>query len=186
MRKEVFVNEGGINGSPNGRFDTESEDFQVLKAKILEQASKMTLQQRVKVRLTGVKFRMVDYLADESLLLPNDAPTLLSECIAAIEVRQKNFAVYIGLKPSNLSAILKGHRSISPSFALKLEQIFDIPATLWLSVQNKNELERLRQMRNEFSPSLTLGEFFANAGEVKPLPPSKTKKHEPTRKTAGR
>ena len=164
MRKEIFVNEGGINGAGTGYVDTNSEDFQILLAKIRKDASKMTLQQRSELRLSGIQFRMKDYLNGESLLLkPHDVPSLLSECIEALEIKKKDFAAYIGIEDSNLSAMLKGRRRVSPEFALKLEQIFDISATLWLSVQSKNELDLLRKSKSLLGPKLSRKELLAKA-----------------------
>jgi addiction module HigA family antidote len=163
MRKEIFVNEGGINGSPNGRFDTDSADFQILKAKILEEASKIPPKKRIEMTISGIRFQMERYLDDTGLQPPNDAPTLLSECIEAIGVKKKDFASYVGMEDSNLSAMLKGRRRISAEFALKLEQIFDIPANLWLSVQSKNELDLLRKSKNLLGPKLSREELLAKA-----------------------
>jgi addiction module HigA family antidote len=168
MRKEFFANEGGINGAGTGYVDTKSEDFQILLSKIRE------------LRLSGIRFRMADYLKGESQLLkPNDIPSLLSECIEALEIKKKDFAAYIGIEDSNLSAMLKGSRRISPAFALKLEQIFDISATQWLSVQAKNELDELRKILSVDAPKLSSRELCSKVMEAK------LKKHEPTRKTTG-
>lgn len=165
MRKEFFVNEGGINGAGSGNVDINSEDFKLLLAKIKEDVNKMTLQQRTELRLSGIRFRMADYLNGESpLIKPNDIPSLLSECIEALEIKKKDFAAYIGIEDSNLSAMLKGRRRISAEFALKLEQIFDIPAHLWLSVQSKNELDQLRKSKSLLGPTLSRQELLAKAG----------------------
>lgn len=182
---ELFANEGGINGTPTGRTDIESEDFQILKAKIQEQAAKMTPQQRTELHLLGIKYRMEDYLRNENLFKPNDMPTLLAECIEGLEIKKKDFAAYIGIEDSNLSAMLKGRRRVSPEFALKLEQIFGISATLWLSVQNKNELEALRKERNHGDKPLSMEGLLTSAGKVKPISESKKGKNEPLRKAAG-
>lgn len=165
MRKEFFANEGGINGAGTAHVDTTSEDFQILLAKIKEDANRMTLQQRAELQLSGIRFRMIDYLNGESLLFkPNNIPSLLSECIEALEIKKKDFAAYIGVEDSNLSAMLKGRRRISAEFALKLEQIFEIPAHLWLSVQSKNELDQLRKSKSLLGPQLSRKELLAKAG----------------------
>ncbi|MBK8564173.1 MAG: hypothetical protein IPN76_12760 [Saprospiraceae bacterium] len=48
------------------------------------------------------------------------AKAILNEAIGALGVKKKDFATYIGIEDSNLSAMLKGNRRISPEFALRL------------------------------------------------------------------
>ena len=185
MRKEFFANEGGVNGAGIGGVDTVSEDFQKMLATIREDASKRTPQQRSELHLSGIRFHMECYLSVTGLPDPDDISTLLSKCIEAIEVKNKDFAAYIGIESSNLSAILKGRRRISPAFALKLEQIFGISATLWLSVQSKNELEALRNERAAKTPALSLADLLAKAAQPKPLRKITSIKNEPIRKAVG-
>lgn len=175
----------GLIGDGTGHFDTESENAKISMARLKEFAMIDLPNRELGRSLLQIKWRMEDYLRDEIYFGQNDIPSILCECIQAIAVRHKDFAVYTGIKPSNLSAMLKGRRSISPSYALKLEQIFGISATLWLGVQDKNELEPLRKNRYDFTPPLNLEELRAKIGEAKPLPSTKSKKHEPTRKTTG-
>jgi addiction module HigA family antidote len=190
MRKKIFVNEGGVNGAGIGGVDSESEEFQLMLATMREQASKRTPQQNSELELSGIHFRMGRYLLGEQLpLKPNDIPSLLSEAIQALDSKQKDFANYIGIAPSNLSAILKGRRPISPELALQFEEIFSIPATLWLGVQTKNELELLRQKRASVV-QLSLADLYAkyppkHSAKVKSMNAFKAKKHEPTRKATG-
>jgi addiction module HigA family antidote len=175
----------GLIGNGTGYVDTESENAKISFSRLKELASLELPNREIKRNLLQIRWRMEDYLRDEIYIGTNDIPSMLAECIKAAGVRHKDFAAYTDIKPSNLSAMLKGRRSVSPIFAMKLEQIFGISATLWLSVQSKNELERLRQKRQDFSPTLNFEEILAKVGEAKPLPPTKSKKHEPTRKAAG-
>lgn len=56
-----------------------------------------------------------------------------------IEVRdmsKKEFADRIGMKPSNLSRLLRGDTDITIALAEKLEKALDIPASFWLRMQS--------------------------------------------------
>ena len=65
-------------------------------------------------------------------------------------IRQNKFADYIGVRPSNLSKLIKGERSLSHELALVLGKIFNNDPMLWLDVQDKNKLDELsKSKRNE-------------------------------------
>ncbi len=163
MKKTKFVNEGGIQGAGTGHVDLNSKDWKAFLGTIQQHSQNRSKEERTDTKLRDLRFRMGCYLRNEALPLSNDIPNLLSECIEALEIKKKDFAAYIGIEDSNLSAMLKGRRRISPEFALKLEQIFDISATLWLSVQSKNELDLLRKSKSLLGPTLSRKELLARA-----------------------
>lgn len=185
MKNSKFVNEGGIQGAGTGFVDTKSPNWQAFLSVIKQHSENRSREERTDTKLKEIRFRMGAYLRDAESKLPVDMPSLLNEAIGALGVKKKEFAIYIGIEESNLSAMLKGNRRINPEFALKLEQIFTISATLWLSVQIKNELETLRYTRFNHSPALSRNELVANISGNKSANPIKSKKHEPTRKAAG-
>jgi addiction module HigA family antidote len=185
MKKSKFINEGGIQGAGTGFVDTESPDWQAFLSVIKQHTENRSREERADTKLKEIRFRMGAYLRDVESKLPVDTPSLLNEAIGALGVKKKDFATYIGIEDSNLSAMLKGNRRISPEFALRLEQVFSISATLWLSVQIKNELKTLRFTRFKHIPVLSRNELIGKIGGVITTTPSKPKKHEPTRKTTG-
>lgn len=67
---------------------------------------------------------------------------ILKEELKSRGIKQVDFARRIGMQPSHLSALLNGKRNISPELAGKLEKELDIPATMWLSLQDKYELDK--------------------------------------------
>jgi len=164
MAKEKFINEGGIQGAATGHVDTQSEDWQAFQGVIKEHSLGRTREERISTRLAGIKFRMEDYLRGESLRDTASSVQFLRECVEALEIKNKDFASYIGIEESNLSAMLNGRRKISPGFALKLEQIFNISSTMWLSIQIKNELQSIRNTRDTGQQKLNLKELLAKAG----------------------
>ena len=164
MAIEKFINEGGIQGAGTGHVDTQSEDWQAFLGIIKEHSLNRPREERIATRLAGIKFRMEDYLRGESLRDVESSVQLMRECVEALEIKNKDFASYIGIEESNLSAMFSGRRKISPDFALKLEQIFNISSTLWLSVQSKNELQALRHARDTTYQILSLKDLLAKAG----------------------
>lgn len=62
--------------------------------------------------------------------------SILKEELEARGIKQKDFALLLGMKPSNLNAIISGKRNITKSIAQKIaEQLTGITADFWLRVQ---------------------------------------------------
>lgn len=60
------------------------------------------------------------------------------------QIRQKDFAEQIGMRPTHLNALLQGGRNISPQLAVRLEHALGIPAKNWLNLQENYNLDRIR------------------------------------------
>jgi addiction module HigA family antidote len=164
IEENNLENYDGLLGDGTGHFDTVSENAKVSMERLKEYSSLEQPYLDIERKLLQLKWRMEDYLRNEFYIGQTDAAAILYECLQAIAVKHKDFADYIGIVPSNLSAMLKGRRRINAEFALKLEQIFDIPAHLWLGVQSKNELDQLRKSKSLLGPKLSRQELLAKAG----------------------
>ncbi len=145
--KELYFDERIGNGT--GLINPNSQDFQVLREVLAKQASKMSPEARRQLHIQGMIYQLEDYL-DEDM----QAPLLLvgaclKELVEAMGISHKDFAAYIGIQHSNLSAIYSGKRRINQELALKLGQIFSMEASLWLQVQSKAELEQFQQQKGE-------------------------------------
>ena len=75
---------------------------------------------------------------------PQHPGTILREELKQRGIKQKDFAERIGMQPSHLSALLHGTRNISPQLAARLEAVLQIPARLWLNLQNNYNMDQLR------------------------------------------
>lgn len=64
-------------------------------------------------------------------------------------IKQKDFAVTIGMPASVLNDIIKGKRSVTPEIAILLEAALGKNATSWLNLQAERDLEVVRQ-KQEF------------------------------------
>ena len=164
MSKKTIINEGGIAGSGKGIVRTQEADFQDLQAKILEQSRQRSRIGKLEDQLLTVRFRMEDYLAERkpAEVLPPGA--FLKSCLEILDIKNKDFAAYVGFEESNLSDLIKGRRKINPEFALKLGKIFNISPRLWLDIQNKNELLTLNSERSAETRQFGLGDLLAKSG----------------------
>lgn len=76
--------------------------------------------------------------------LPQHPGRILKAELKARGIRQNVFATMIGMQPSHLNALLQGTRNISPQLAARLESALQIPAKVWLNLQNNYNLDMLR------------------------------------------
>jgi HTH-type transcriptional regulator/antitoxin HigA len=56
-------------------------------------------------------------------------------------ISQKDFAAQIGMRPSHLSELINGKRTLTVQTALRLENVLNIPAKIWLNLQTNYELD---------------------------------------------
>ena len=66
---------------------------------------------------------------------------LIKDEIKARGITQKRLSEISGISPSVLSETIKGRRSISLNMALALENSLDIPAEIWLNLQDQYDLD---------------------------------------------
>ena len=93
------------------------------------------------MRLT---IRIMETRNDTRPYLPQHPGTILKAELRERGIKQKTFAEEIGMRPSHLSALLNGYRNISPQVAARIEAILQIPAQVWLNLQNNYNLDMLR------------------------------------------
>ena len=79
---------------------------------------------------------------------PTHPGELIKEEIDCRNITQAKFAEQIGVKPSMLNEIIKGKRGVNTEMALLLEAALDIPAYLWLNLQNEYNLQIARSDDN--------------------------------------
>lgn len=145
MKKEQ--NEVGVNGLGIGVVNINSEEFKELQASIIKRSIKQSKKQILNNNLLSLRFQMESYLvsSDDSII---EVGWFLKEFVKTLKIKNKLIAEYIGFKESNLSALYKGNRKINIDLALKLGRIFKVDPSLWVHIQSKNELIRMR-MENE-------------------------------------
>lgn len=141
----------GIIGDGTGLINPNSEDFRILREEIIKHSSEISEEKRMLIRIKGVRFRMESYLSDRSKKELVPVGSFLKELVEIIKVSHKDFAAYVGMKNTNLSAIYRGSRRINHDLAMKLGHIFNMTPVLWLNLQNKVELLEIHsQSENEY------------------------------------
>lgn len=139
MKKEKEINAGGVNGLGEALVNTNSQDFTELKAMIKRLSANQSEEERIENELLSIRFQMESYLNSSSAeLVP--AGAFLEQLLKAISVKKKDFAQYLGIEESNLSALLKGRRKINADLAIKLGNIFKLDPSIWLYMESRNEL----------------------------------------------
>lgn len=164
MAQKKIINEGGITGSGKGLVNTNSNDFLFLKEAILKESKTQTEKQVAINHLLSLKYQMEDYFQNQDPPQLISIGTFLRTFIDVLGLKHKRFAKYIGIDDSNLSALLRGRRKLNMDIAIKLSRIFNISSTLWLSIQNKNELQKLNKNSHSEYDKYNLDDLLKNAG----------------------
>ena len=124
------------------KMDVGTNGFDDFQAILLGKSKKRTENQKRKIDLLTLKYQMEDYL-NSGQSSEKTVGDFLKLILKTLKIQQKQFAEYIGLKPSNLSKLINGERSINYDLALILGRLFNHNPMLWIEIQAKNELNRL-------------------------------------------
>jgi len=163
MANKKFLNPGGINGTGTGVVNVNSEDFKALQRTILEEVKNQTPEERMKYALIALHIQMKTYISKDYDRAYRSVGDFLKGYIKAIGIKNKTFAQYIEIEESNLSAIIRDKRKITLNLALKLEQIFGVDAGIWLQIQSKNELQKLKEERKNDYQKYQLADLLKKA-----------------------
>ncbi|TCO06981.1 HigA family addiction module antitoxin [Natronoflexus pectinivorans] len=147
------------NGMLTNPMDTGTDEFKDFQAKLLNKAKKRSEAQQREIELLSIKFQMQDYLESEEteLKLPGD---FLKEYLKTLDITQKKFAHYIEINPSNLNKLIKGERPINYELAIILGKIFNNDPMLWIEIQAKNELKKIRKTKTRRFNSYSLNDLM--------------------------
>ena len=134
------------NGMLTNPMDTGTDEFKDFQAILLNKAKNRSEAQQREIELLSIKLQMQDYLESEEteLKLPGD---FLKEYLKTLDISQKKFALYLEINPSNLNKLIKGERPINYELAIILGKIFNNDPMLWIKIQAKNELEKIRKTK---------------------------------------
>lgn len=70
--------------------------------------------------------------------------SVLKDELAYRGIKQKEFAIAIGMQPSNFNEVIKGKRPISKELAIKIGEQLGMPGSIWLNLQHNYEEDLLR------------------------------------------
>lgn len=163
MEDKITINAGGINGINDAPVDTQHPDFLALKAMIQTQAVAQDAQQKTSNAFLSIRFQMESYVQQEGgeIILAGD---FIEKFLEVIKVKKKALAHYLEYDETNLSALLKGRRKINSDLAIKLGGIFNVNPALWLHVESKNELLRVREQQKGDQQQYTLQALLKQVG----------------------
>lgn len=133
------------------RMDIGTQGFDDFQAILLKKLRKGAENQKRRIDLLTLRYQMEDYLTTNKTN-EESAGEFLRTILKTLNIQQKQFAEYIGLKPSNLSKLISGERTINYDLALIFGRLFNHNPMLWIEIQAKNELTRLLHAeRNKYS-----------------------------------
>ena len=124
------------------RMDVGTQGFNDFQAILLSKSRKRTENQKRGIDLLTIKYEMEDYLISDKSEVKS-AGEFLKTILRTLKIQQKQFAEYLDLKPSNLSKLISGERTINYDLALIFGRLFNHNPMLWIEIQAKNELNRL-------------------------------------------
>lgn len=134
------------DGALTDQMDVETDDFKAFQVILLNKARERSDSRKREIELLALKYKMEEYLESEEqeIKLPG---TFLKQYLKTLKIPQKAFAEYIHLNPSNLSKLINGERPINYELAIILGKIFSTDPMLWIEIQAKNELNRIRKTK---------------------------------------
>ena len=141
-KKKQTEHESGVL---TNRMDVGTNNFDEFQAIMLNKSKEKTIKHNQKIELLALKFRMEDYLKSEGKDI-RLAGEFLKSYLNTLHIKQNKFANYIGINPSNLSKVIVGERPINYELALIFGSIFNTEPMLWIEVQAKNELKKLKSI----------------------------------------
>lgn len=161
MRKqEINKNKGQVL---TDRMDVNTKEFNEFQAILLNKSKERSNERKKIIELMALKVKMEDYLnsEDKHSKLVGD---FLKAYLNAFDIRQNKFAHYIGIRPSNLTKLIKGERSLNHEMALIFGTIFGNDPMLWLDIQDKNKLYKLSKIKRNEMKKYSLDDLINNVG----------------------
>lgn len=147
-RKKKEINPGGVSGSGKGLVNVNSKEYKFLKKAITTHYDSLPITERIKYDLIALQFKMKKYVSFDKPEIIKEAGEFLKDHLKIIGIKNKEFAQFIDLEESNLSAIMKGKRKINVELAVKLGELFNMNPSLWLLIQNQNEITRMNEKKS--------------------------------------
>ena len=145
----MSVSFNGVESLANGvltkKMDSKSREYSDFKLLIESKVAVTSKDDRVKIAMLRLKFLMEDYLDSDKKDV--SVGKFIKQFIEAAEIKQVHFAKFLSIRPSNLSKILNGERRLSIDLAIILEHVSKIGAEVWLLIQSRNEIYKMKKLK---------------------------------------
>lgn len=146
-RDEEFVDVSIGSNEPREWTKKEFDELDAHRRKIYEERSE---DEKRELALLKFRYTLEDYLDEHTTNHEHiDLGALIKQLLATTNIRQNQFAEYVGLSPQNLNKYLSGKRRLNIDLAMKIESIFKLSAHTLLYVQSKNEILMLNESDRE-------------------------------------
>lgn len=147
------------NGVLTDQMDVGTDDFNKFQAILLNKSKELSASQKRDIELLALKFKMEDYIEQEEqdVKLPGE---FLKQYLKTLGIPQKRFANYIDINPSNFSKLISGERPINYELAIILGKLFNNSPMLWIEIQAKNELNRIRKIKHNKYRNYSLNDLI--------------------------
>ena len=155
------------NGILTDRMDIKTKGFDEFQSILLMRSRARSVQQKQNVELLSIRFEMEDYVNSEKKEIKS-AGDFLKLILRSLQIQQNKFANYIGIKPSNLSKLINGERSINYDLALIFGRLFNHDPLLWIEIQAKNELRRLLEAQKNKYYNYSLNDLKSKYENINP------------------
>lgn len=164
MKKDNFLNEGGINGLGEPLVNQNSSEFKALQEAIANRHRQLNEREIISHNVLSIKYQMESYVEQPEPYPRKTIGEFLEMLIESLGIPKSQFAAFVDFQLPNLSAILKNRRKVNLDLALKLGQIFHIQPELFLAVQNKNELLEVAEQNSSQYENYSLDHLLGKAG----------------------
>lgn len=149
------------NGMLTSRMDFNTNGFDEFQTILLKKSKERSIKQKRNIELLALKYDMEDYVKSEGTEVKS-AGGFLKGILKSLQLRQNRFAEYVGLKPSNLTKLINGERSINYDLAIIFGRLFNHDPMLWIEIQAKNELDKLSEAKKSKYHNYTLEDLVRN------------------------
>jgi addiction module HigA family antidote len=157
MKKQNYEPE---ESALTNKMDIGTKGFNDFQAILLNKSRQRSENQKRKIDLLTLKYRMEDYINSDTNNI-RQVGDFLKVILRSLNIQQNTFANYIGLKPSNLSKLLNGERSINYDLALIFGRLFNHDPMLWIEIQAKNEINRLEHSDKDKYSDYSLNDLIS-------------------------
>jgi len=137
------------------------EDIEIIRTHRKKAFENRSEKDRVNDILLGFRFSLMSYLGNQEISEIKLLGAFLKDVLDELKVKKGSFAEYIGLSAKNINKYFNGERKFTIDHALKFEQLFQIPAEIFLEVQVKNELMEAKQSSRKTYEKYDLNDLLA-------------------------
>ncbi len=133
-------------------------ELEELKKEIRENRTSYSNKELKEYTLVSIRIQMENYVNSDKTGL--SVGYFLKELLKELQISQRKFAVYIGLRASNFHKIITGDRPVNYELALIFGRIFKIEPMLWLHIQSKSQVQSITKAQEQKIQKYSLEELL--------------------------